>query len=119
MQQDKKTLILPFLMIALGIGWLLSTLGFAPNINWAWSLGLAIVGFLAFVVYGFDKVTFVVGSFFLIASSISVLRQTRLITIDVEVPVLVILTGLLLLIARHPVIPFPKWLVEEGKSKLS
>ena len=111
METDKKTLILPVLLITVGVGWLLTTLGIAPGIDWVWTLGIAIVGFLAFVVGGFDKVTFVTGTFFIITSCLSVLRQTERITIDVEVPILVIVAGLLLLIARHPAIPLPKWVL--------
>lgn len=116
MTPDKKTLLLPALLIIVGVGWLLTALGFAPGIDWIWTLGLAGVGFLAFVVGGFDKVTFVAGSFFIITSLLSVLRQTGRISIDIEVPILVILAGVLLLVARHPAIPLPKWVHESADS---
>ena len=112
---DKKTLVLPILLIVVGAGWLLTTLGIAPGIHWIWVLGLAVVGFLSFVVGGFDKVTFVVGAFFIATSCLSVLRQSEHISIDVEVPILVILAGVLLLVARHPSIPVPKWILEPPK----
>jgi hypothetical protein len=117
MNPDKKTLILPVLLIAVGGGWLLTTLGVAPGIDWVWTLGLMVVGFLTFLVGGFDKVTFVAGVFFIVTSCLSVLRQTGRITIDVEVPILVILAGVLLLAARHPAVPVPKWVVEQPKQK--
>ena len=113
---DKKTLIIPLLLISVGAGWLLTTLGVAPGINWVWSLGLAIVGFLAFVVGGFDKVTFVTGTFFITASCLSVLRQAGRISLDVEVPILVVVSGIILLIARTPAIPNPDWTREPPKS---
>jgi hypothetical protein len=116
MQPDKKSLILPILLITVGAGWLLSTLGVAPRIDWVWTLGLAIVGLLTFVLGGFDKLTVVVGPFFMVASLLSVLRQTGRIPLDVEVPILVILAGILLLIARTPAIPIPKWIIEEPKA---
>ncbi|QDT47645.1 hypothetical protein [Symmachiella dynata] len=109
---DKKTLIIPLLLISVGAGWLLTTLGIAPGINWVWSLGLAIVGFLAFIVGGFDKVTFVIGTFFISASCLSVLRQTGRLALDVEVPILVIVSGITLLIARMQAIPNPNWTLE-------
>lgn len=112
MKSNKKTLVTPLLLIVVGTGWLLSTLGIAPSIDWVWTLGLAAVGILAFVVGGFDKATFVVGTFFVVTSILSVFRQTERITIDVEVPLLVIVAGLLLLIARHPAIPVPTWVIE-------
>ena len=117
MVPDKKTLILPILLIALGIGWLLSALGVAPQIDWIWAIGLAAVGLLAFIVGGFDKVTVVLGPAFLIASCLSVLRQTGHLKINIEIPILVILVGVLLLIARLPVIPMPKWITEAPTSK--
>jgi hypothetical protein len=113
MKPDKKTLLLPVLLIVVGTGWLLTTMGIAPQIDWIWTLGLATAGLLAFVIGGFDKTTFVAGTFFIAASFLSLLRQTGRVSIDIEVPILVILCGILLLIARHPVIPVPKWFVEE------
>jgi hypothetical protein len=115
MTPDKKTLFFPFLLITIGTGWLLTTLGIAPGIDWIWTLGLAVVGLLTFVVGGFDKVTVVIGPFFLVASCLSVARQTGRLKLDIEVPILVILAGVLLLIARSPVVPIPTWVLENMK----
>ena len=101
-------------MIAVGSGWLLTSLGFAPGIDWIWTLGLAALGFLTFVVAGFDKVTLVAGTFFIAAGGLSVLRQAGVISLDVEVPILVIASGLLMLIARHPAVPVPNWIQPPG-----
>ena len=109
MNSSKKTLVLPVLMITVGTGWLLSVLGIAPEINWIWILGLAVTGILTFVLVGFDKVTFVTGSFLLICSCMSLLRQTGRLDFNVEVPVLVIVGGILMLLARHPAVPNPQW----------
>lgn len=114
---DKKTLILPLLIISIGSGWLLTTLGIVLGINWIWTLGLAVVGLLSFAVSGIDKSTVVIGPFFLIASCLSVLRQTGRITLDVEVPILVIVIGCLLLVARNKSIPIPDWVVLESKDR--
>jgi hypothetical protein len=113
MKPDKKTLLLPILLITIGVGWLLSTLGIAPKIDWIWTLGLAATGVLAFAIGGFDKATIVIGPFFLAASLLSVLRQTERITLDLEVPILVIFVGVLLLFARMPIVPSPKWMLED------
>jgi hypothetical protein len=45
----------------------------------------------------------------LMASLLSVLRQTNQVSLDIEVPVLVISIGALLLIAQVPAIPKPDW----------
>lgn len=87
------------------------------GVDWIWTLSLAIVGFLAFVVGGFDKVTAVVGPFLILASCLSLLRQTGRLSLDVEIPILVILAGVLALIARLPAIPVPKWILRDPSSK--
>ncbi|WP_442505712.1 hypothetical protein SH528x_004513 [Novipirellula sp. SH528] len=113
-----RTLLMPLLLIVVGVGWLLTTLGVTPSINWIWTLGLAVAGFLPFALHGFDKLTVTVGPFFLIASLLSVLRQTGQLNIDHEMPILVILAGVLLLVARSPLIPVPQWSVESNPSSL-
>ncbi|MEZ6123957.1 MAG: hypothetical protein R3C49_12365 [Planctomycetaceae bacterium] len=116
---NRKTLILPILLIVVGTGWLLTTLGIAPGIDWIWTLGLAAIGFLTFVVAGFDKVTFVTGTFFIVTSLMSVLRQSGRMSLDVEVPILVIVAGVLLLIARMPMVPSPTWILPAEDSNPS
>ena len=117
MKSDNRTLMLPILLIAVGGGWLLSTLGVVPQINWVWTLGLAAVGLLTFALGGWDKVTVVIGPFFILASCLSILRQTERLPLDVEIPLLVIVSGVLLLIARIPAIPIPDWALEERQAK--
>ena len=73
---DRRTLLVPILLITVGTGWLLTTVGIAPDINWVWTLGIAICGVATFIACGFDKFSFVVGSFFLVTSLLSVLRQS-------------------------------------------
>lgn len=107
-----KTLIVPILLITLGVGWLLTTLGVVPQVDWVWTLGVALVGILTFALGGFDKVTVVVGTFFLFASVLSILRQTGRIAINIEIPVLVITAGILILVAQVKAIPAPSWLSE-------
>ena len=117
MTPQKKTLILPLLLITVGVGWLLSTLGVAPSIDWVWTLGLGMIGIMTFVVAGLDKITVVIGPFFLLASCLSILRQTGRLQVDVEVPILVIFSGALLLVARTPAIPIPDWIREEANKR--
>ena len=110
--KSRAPLIIPVLIIVVGTGWLLTAQGFGPGINWVWTLGLGVIGILTFVVSkGLDKVSVVIGPFFLLASLLSVLRQTNHLSVDIEVPVLVISIGILLLIAQLPAIPKPGWYV--------
>jgi hypothetical protein len=104
-------LVIPILIIIVGVGWLLTARGFGPGINWVWTLGLGAIGILTFLLSGFDKVSVVVGPFFLLASLLSALRQTGGLDLDIEVPLLVITIGVLLLLAQLPAIPKPGWFV--------
>jgi hypothetical protein len=116
MWPDKKTLLLPIILITIGLGQLLTTLGVVPGIDWVWTLGLAGVGVLALAVGGIDKVTVVIAPFFIAASFLSILRQTGRLRGDVEIPILIILAGVLLLIARLPAVPLPKWILPASKT---
>jgi hypothetical protein len=108
--KSRAPLVIPVLIIALGVGWLFTAQGFAPDINWIWILGLGAIGILTFVLSkGIDKVSVVVGPFFLLASLLSILRQTGNISLEIEVPVLVISVGVLMLAAQLPAIPKPDW----------
>ena len=42
---------------------------------------------------------------------LSIFRQAKILTIDVEVPICVILIGVLMLAAQLAVIPLPKWFI--------
>ncbi len=117
MTPDRKAILFPFLLITVGTGWLLTTLGIAPGIDWVWTLCLAAIGFLSFVLGGIDKVTIVVGPFFILGSCLSILRQTGRLPFDVEVPILVIISGFLLLLASLPIIPVPKWVIPQSESE--
>src|SRR5262245_30508175 len=109
MQGDKTSLIVPVLLIAVGAGWLLSALGIGQGILWIWTLSLGGVGVVTFLVGGFDKLTVVIGPLFLLASILSVLRQTGRLALNVEIPVLIIAMGVLLLVAHLPSVPMPAW----------
>ena len=116
MQTSKSPIILAVTIIAVGTGWLMTALDYAPGINWVWTLCLAAIGLLTFVGSGgLDKVSLVVGPFFLAASLLSILRQQKLLAAEVELPILVIVLGVLLLVAQLPVVPLPKWYGPEAK----
>ena len=117
MNADKSTMLLPLLLIIIGAGWLLTTLGVAPDINWIWTLSIVGIGLISFLIHGLDKVTVVVGPLFLTAGMLSVLRQAGRLSIDVEMPILVILSGILMMIARRPSIPVPSWFIVDPSNK--
>ncbi len=113
MKPDKTSLVLPVLLITVGAGWLITSLGVGPGIDWIWTLGLAAVGLLSFLISGVDKATVVLGPLFIAASGLSFLRQSGHVTLDIEIPVLVILAGILMLVARMPAVPTPSWIITD------
>ncbi len=109
---SKGPFVLSILIITVGVGWLLSARGIGPGIDWVWTLGLGVVGFLTFILSGgVDKVSIVLGPFFLVSSVLSILRQTNRLKLDTEMPVLVILVGVLLMIAQTRLVPHPSWII--------
>ncbi len=50
-----------------------------------------------------------VGVFFLVCSVLSLWRQQGVLSIETEAPVLVIVAGVLLLLARSKKVPTPNW----------
>ena len=118
MTDKAKSLTAPVLIITLGLGWLLTVNNLMPGVNWIWVLGLAVTGVLILTVGGVDKVTLVVGPFLISATFFSLLRQTGRISVDTEVPTLVIVFGVLMLLAKLLPIPVPKWIVEPSEKKM-
>jgi hypothetical protein len=82
-----------------GLVWLLATLGFLPEINWIWVLGLLSLGILPLGVGGLNKITFVLAGLFTSASIASVLVQTNRIQLNVAIPTLIIVTGVITLLS--------------------
>lgn len=107
----KATLAVPLLITTVGTGWLLTNLGIGPDIDWVWTLGLGMAGVVTFLLAGVNKFSSIVGPFLLLASSLSVFRQSGSLPLNVEAPALVISFGVLMLIARAPSIPSPAWIL--------
>ena len=113
MIESRKRFVVPILVILLGITWLLNVLNIIPGVDWIWTVGLAAVGILTLAVGGVNKLTVVTGSFFMVASVCSILRQTGRLEIDREVPILTIVLGCLLLLVQFINLPLPEILKPE------
>ena len=100
--------MVPILTIVVGIGWLLNVQDVFPPVDWLWTGGLAVVGILMLVIGTVDKLKGVVGPFLIVASICSVLRQTERLSIEKEIPVLVIVLGILLIIVNVMNLPTPE-----------
>jgi hypothetical protein len=106
MNESKSMVAIAVLVIALGVAWLLNTLNVIPGIDWIWTGGLGIAGILVLMTSGIDRVSVVVGPFLLVTSVLSVLRQTGRLRLEIEMPILAIVFGVLFLFAV--VLPLPK-----------
>ncbi|MBI1370471.1 MAG: hypothetical protein GC162_17685 [Planctomycetes bacterium] len=101
------------LTIALGIAWLLNNMHIIRGVDWVWTILLAIVGILTIVLGGINKLSIVVGPFMIVASVLSVMRQTGHLSFDQEVPTLVIVLGALMFVATVFPVPKPAWMDEK------
>ena len=81
--------------------------------DWLWTDGLAVVGILMLVIGTIDKLKGVLGPFLIIASICSILRQTERLSIDKEIPILVIVLGILLIIVNVINLPAPEALKQD------
>jgi hypothetical protein len=105
MKSRKPAIAIAFLIVALGIAWLLNAMRVAPNLDWIWIIGLGVSGILLLTVTRMDRFNFVAGLSLIVSSVLAVLRQSGRLTVNVEAPVLFITIGILLLLAQF--IPLP------------
>ena len=100
-----KDASLPVTLIAVGLGWLLWQFRLFPDVDWVISIAFIAAGVAVLVVDGFNKNSVVVGPF-LIAIGIAWLLHDRY---DTQwrfiVPVMLVLLGALMLVARSPKVP--------------
>jgi len=102
-----QRIVFPGLVTAIGIGWLLTARGIVPGVDWAWIACLGVTGVLILAVRGIDRVTVIVGPFLLLSTLLSFLRQSGRMSIETELPVLVIAIGLLMLGSNLSDLPDP------------
>ena len=112
-----KRFVVPILVIALGVAWLLNVKNILPEVNWIWTIGLGVSGVVLLVIEKINKFNFLVGVFLIIASVFSILRQTGKINPNVEVPTLCIIFGILMLIVQILNLQNPSWMIDDKKLK--
>lgn len=105
MTSARRQLVIPVLLMAFGIGWLLNGLELLPGVDWGWSIGLAACGVITLVAVGINRRSVVVSGFLVVASVLSIARQQYNMPIKVEVPLLVITLGVLMLIGTLAKLP--------------
>jgi hypothetical protein len=115
--ESHKGLVVPLIVILLGVTWLLNVMKIVPGVDWIWTIGLAAVGILTLVFGKFNKLTMVVGPWFVAASVSSLLRQTGSLDVDQEVPILTIVLGCLLFLVQILKLPNPDFVQVVKKQK--
>lgn len=100
-----KKIAIPIPTIVVGFTWLLNVMEALPGVDWMWTVGLAAVGILSMVVGGVNRLTIVIGPFLLVGSVCSLLRQTGRLTPDREIPILVMVLGVLMLVSQLSKLP--------------
>ena len=112
-----RQLAVPILIILVGTAWLLNVLDIIPGVDWVWPIGLAAAGIVTVARGGINRHTIVIGPFLIAASVCSVLRQTHRLPADREVPILIIVLGVLLLLACLLRLPPPKAIEPDKKQQ--
>jgi hypothetical protein len=111
MKNNKNFIFLAIALITIGSGWLLSSVEVMPGVDWIWTLGLIVTGIVILLLGGIDKATIVAGPFFIATGILSVLRQNDYMQINTEVPILIIVLGILILFSCLSSLPDPPWLL--------
>jgi hypothetical protein len=110
---QKRGVASAILIIAIGVAWLLNVIGVVAGVNWVWTGSLGVMGALILGFGGVNQLTILVGPFLIVASILSILRQTGQMSIDVEVPVLVVCFGVLMLLSYILRLPLPEYMREQ------
>jgi hypothetical protein len=100
-----RKFIIPIFIIAFGVLWLLDVKGITPPLGVVWTGGLAAIGVAIFAGRGFNKESFPWGAFFLACAVCSVLRQADKLEFKIELPLLIIILGVLLAVNQTALIP--------------
>ncbi len=87
-----------FLIIIVGVFWLLMAMDILPPIQWVWSGALFAAGIYITLFEKGNRAMAVVGPFLILLSVLSVLRQMDLMRLEIELPVAVIGFGVISLV---------------------
>lgn len=104
-----RRIITPIMLTAVGTGALLSAQNVVPVVDWAWVLGLAVLGGLVLFLEGVNKFSVVVGPALIVGAILSVLRQTGYCGVETEMPLLTITVGGLWTLTHIVPLPNPAW----------
>lgn len=93
---------LPALLFSFGAIWLMHNLGWIPDADWLRIVAPAIIGIVLFVLNGVTRTTIVVSPILLLVSLMQYLHDFYAIERKLMMPVLLMVAGLLMVVARLP-----------------
>ena len=97
---NRSNLVIAILIIGFGVTWLLNVLQIVKSVDWIWTIGLGLTGALTLIFGGVHKLTAVIGPFLIVAAALSIFRQLGRMSLDVELPILMVGLGILLVRAH-------------------
>lgn len=95
-----RGIIFPVVLIVIGAGWLLNEINYFPSVSWIVIIGLLVAGVAVLALEGINKSTVVLGPMLIAGAVTTFLRQQFGLTLSIQWPVLLILCGCLMLLAR-------------------
>ena len=90
-----RLLVMPLVVVAVGTAWLLDTMGLLPSFSMVWIGAWIGAGIVLIVTNGLTRTSVMWGPFLIAIGVCSYLRQREVISWEQEMPILVILLGLL------------------------
>jgi hypothetical protein len=96
---------LPVMLIVIGAAWLAWHFGWFPDVDWIVAAGLVLGGVAVMIFDGITKSSVVIGPFLIGCGIAWAVHDRTRASWSVLVPMLLILLGVLMLVARHPAIP--------------
>ena len=100
-----KDASLPVTLIAVGVGWLLWEFRLFPDVDWIISLGFIAAGVAVMAIDGVNKNSVVIGPFLIAIGAAWLLHDRYGTQWRYLIPVMLVVLGALMLIARSPRVP--------------
>lgn len=95
-----RGIVFPITLIVIGAGWLLNEINYFPSVSWIVIIGLLVAGAAVLAFDGVNKSTIVLGPMLIAGAVTTFLRQQYGLALSVQWPVLLMLCGCLMLLAR-------------------
>jgi hypothetical protein len=100
-----KDASLPVTLIVVGLGWLLWEFRLFPDVDWIISLGFIAGGIAVLAIDGINRNSIVIGPFLVAVGIAWLLHDRYWVSWRLIIPVMLVLLGMLMLVARSPKIP--------------